>query len=49
MKDIIVKEILLPSLSKLYEVDYNNINFGVSERNSATIKTIYGYGRLKSS
>lgn len=33
MKDIIVKEILLPSLRRLYENDYFNIYYGVSERN----------------
>ena len=33
MKDIIVREILIPSLKRLYAVDYENIRFGVSERN----------------
>ena len=33
MKDIILNEILIPSLKKLYQEDYNNIKFGVSERN----------------
>ena len=33
MRDVIVREILIPSLMELYKVDYNNIRFGVSERN----------------
>ena len=33
MKDIILHDILIPSLKKLYQEDYNNIKFGVSERN----------------
>lgn len=33
MKDIILSEILIPSLKRLYQEDYNNIKFGVSERN----------------
>lgn len=33
MRDIIVHEILIPSLKRLYAVDYDNIHFGVSERN----------------
>ena len=33
MKDIIVREILIPSLKRLYAVDYENIRFGVSEWN----------------
>ena len=33
MKDIILNEILIPSLKRLYQEDYNNIKFGVSERN----------------
>lgn len=33
MRNIILYEILLPSLRTLYEVDYDNIRFGVSERN----------------
>ena len=33
MRDIIVHEILIPSLKRLYAVDYNIIRFGVSERN----------------
>lgn len=32
-RDIIVSQILLPSLRKLYEMDYFNIRNGVSERN----------------
>lgn len=32
-RDIIIYDILLPSLRRLYEMDYNNIRFGVSERN----------------
>ena len=32
-KDILLEEILIPSLRKLYEVDYFNILMGVSERN----------------
>lgn len=30
---IIIYDILIPSLKKLYEVDYTNIQFGASERN----------------
>lgn len=33
MRDVIVQEILIPSLIELYKVDYNNIRIGVSERN----------------
>ena len=33
MKDIIIDEVLIPSLCKLYEIDYGNILWGVSERN----------------
>lgn len=32
-RNIIINEILIPSLRKLYEMDYNNIRIGVSERN----------------
>lgn len=32
-KDIIINDILIPSLRRLYEVDYLNIKYGVSERN----------------
>ena len=32
-RDIILRDILLPSLHRLYEMDNNNIRFGVSERN----------------
>ena len=31
--NIIVNDILIPSLKRLYQVDYDNIRFGVSERN----------------
>lgn len=30
---IIIDKILIPSLQRLYKIDYNNIKFGVSERN----------------
>ena len=33
MRDIIIHEILIPSLKRLYAMDYDNIYFGVSERN----------------
>lgn len=33
MRDIIIYEIMIPSLKRLYEIDYNNILIGVSERN----------------
>lgn len=33
MKNIIIIEILIPSLQRLYQIDYDNIKFGVSERN----------------
>ena len=33
MRDIIINEVLIPALRKLYETDYDNIRFGVSERN----------------
>lgn len=33
MKDIIIYQILFPSLQELYKVDYDNIRWGVSERN----------------
>ena len=32
-KDIILNGILIPALMKLYQIDYDNIRFGVSERN----------------
>ena len=32
-RDIIINDILIPSLKRLYQVDYDNIRFGVSERN----------------
>lgn len=31
--NIIIDDILIPSLKRLYQVDYENIRFGVSERN----------------
>lgn len=33
MKNIILNVILIPSLKRLYQEDYNNIKYGVSERN----------------
>ena len=33
MNEIIINDILIPSLKKLYQVDYDNIRFEVSERN----------------
>lgn len=33
MRDIILNEILIPGLMELYTEDYDNIRFGVSERN----------------
>lgn len=33
LRDIIINNIMIPSLIKLYDIDYNNIKFGVSERN----------------
>lgn len=33
MKEIILNQILIPSLQRLYQVDYDNIRFDVSERN----------------
>lgn len=33
MRDIILNDILIPSLQRLYQIDYDNIRFGVSERN----------------
>lgn len=32
-KSLLLNEIIIPSLRKLYQVDYDNIWFGVSERN----------------
>ena len=32
-KGIIINDILIPSLKRLYQEDYDNIRFGVSERN----------------
>lgn len=32
MKEIILNQILIPSLQRLYQVDYDNIRFDVSER-----------------
>ena len=31
--NIIINDILIPALKRLYQVDYDNIRFGVSERN----------------
>ena len=36
-RDIIIDDILQPSLCRLYEMDYDNIRFGVSERNERLI------------
>lgn len=33
MKGIIIKDILIPALQRLYHIDYDNIKNGVSERN----------------
>lgn len=33
MRDIIINEILIPSLMSLFKMDYDNIRFGVAERN----------------
>ena len=33
MRNTIINQILIPSLIQLYDVDYDNIRFGVSERN----------------
>lgn len=33
MRNVIINDILIPSLKQLYQVDYENILFGVSERN----------------
>lgn len=33
MRNIIIYDILIPSLRRMYEMDYENIRFGVSERN----------------
>lgn len=33
MKNIVIKRILIPALQRLYQIDYNNIRFEVSERN----------------
>ena len=32
-RDIIIHDILIPSLKRLYQRDYDNVRFGVSERN----------------
>ena len=33
LKDIVLNQILIPSICKLYKEDFSNIRFGVSERN----------------
>lgn len=33
MKQILINEILTPAIYRLYQIDYDNIRFGVSERN----------------
>lgn len=33
MKQILINEILIPAINRLYQLDYDNIRFGVSERN----------------
>lgn len=33
MRNIIINDVLIPSLKMLYHIDYNNIRYGVSERN----------------
>ena len=32
MKQILIDEILIPAIKRLYQLDYDNIRFGVSER-----------------
>ena len=32
-KQIIIDDILIPAINRLYQMDYENIRFGVSERN----------------
>lgn len=33
MKQIIINDILIPAINRLYQIDFDNIRFGVSERN----------------
>lgn len=33
MKQILINEILIPAINRLYQIDYDNIRFGASERN----------------
>lgn len=33
MKQILIEEILMPAIKRLYQLDYDNIRFGASERN----------------
>lgn len=33
MKHIIIEQILIPAIARLYQIDYDNIRLGVSERN----------------
>lgn len=33
MKQILINDILIPAINRLYQIDHDNIRFGVSERN----------------
>lgn len=33
MKQILINDILIPAINRLYQIDFDNIRFGVSERN----------------
>lgn len=46
-KDVILNEILIPSLILLYKVDYNNILFKVSERNICARLALYLENRMR--
>ena len=47
MKDVILNEILIPSLVLLYKVDYNNILFKVSERNICARLALYLENKMR--
>ena len=46
-KDIILDEILIPSLQELYRMDYYNIYYGVSERNICSRLAYYMENKMR--
>ncbi len=46
-REIIIYEVLIPSLQKLYKMDYSNIHFGVSERNVCARLALHMENRMR--